>query len=373
MTKLLLSLSLKCAFLLLLSLPSIVIGQTSGDKVVERSMSSVVTVLTGTGSGLLDKLGSGIVVRNDGVILTAYHVVKDASQVQIRLKNGEIYDKVDLLGFDERRDVAALKIPGANLSAVDVSLDEPSVGHKIFVISNPQSLTWTVTDGLISAVRMADDIPNAGHGFKVLQFSAPVSAGSSGGLLTDENGKALGLVVSSLSSGQNLNFAVPISSISGLASSQIISSFGRGTSLELPQATRPPSSTDLMKADPKAILQNAKFLHIYSGSDLINDQMMENALMLLPEFERWKLAIVKDSKLADVEINVEHDLFTWDYRYSMTDRRTNILLASGKVTVWDGRIASGKFAKQIIEKLRPGREAPKPAEDKKKEGEKKKN
>ena len=373
MTQLFLSLSRKCAFLLFFSSTFAVIGQTASEKVVERSMSSVVTILTGTGSGLLDKLGSGIVIRSDGVILTAYHVVKDASQVQVRLKNGEIYDKVDLLGFDERRDVAAIKIPGANLSAVDVSLDEPTVGHKVFVISNPQSLTWTVTDGLISAVRMADEIPNAGHGFKALQFSAPVSAGSSGGLLTDENGKALGLVVSSLSSGQNLNFAIPLSSVSGLASSQVISSFGRGTSLELPQATRPPSSSDLMNADPKAILRSAKFLYIYSNSDLINDKMMENALMKMSEFEKWKLLIVQDSKLSDIDINVEHDLFTWDYRYSMTDHRTKILLASGKVTVWDGRTASGKFAKQIIEKLRPGREAPKPAEDKKKEDDKKKN
>lgn len=331
-------------------------AQEAGEKIASRSMSSVVTILTGTGSGVTEKLGTGIVIRADGVILTAYHVIKDANQVQVRLKNGEIFDKVDLLGFDERRDVAAIRIQAANLSPAEIFIEEPAAGQKIFVVSNPRALTWSVSDGVVSGVRMADEVQGAGRGFRVIQFSAPVSAGSSGGLLIDENGRALGLVVSTLASGQNLNFAIPLSSVTGLASASVISSFGRGTSLELPQTVREPNTADMLKADPSALLKNAKFFYIYSYSDLINDQMMENALMKLPEFKKWGLVIVKDQKLADVTINVEHDLFTWNYRYSMTDRRTSILLASGKVTAWDGRIASGKFAKEVIKALSPGRE-----------------
>jgi len=335
------------------------------EKIVEKTMPSVVLVLTGKGAGVLDKVGSGVVVRNDGIILTAYHVIKDATQVQVRLKNGEIYDKVDLLGYDERRDVAAIKISATNLSTAVVNIEEPIIGGKVFVISNPRSLSWTVADGLLSAVRMADEIPNAGRGFRVLQFSAPVSAGSSGGLLTDERGLAIGLIVASMSAGQNLNFAIPLSSVGGLAdSSKILQSFGKGNELELPQAVRPPTSVDIVNADPKAILRNAKVFYIYSNSELIKDKMLENALMKMPEFEKWKLVIVKDEKLADIEINVEHNLFTFDYTYSMTDRRTKILLATGKVTVWDGKIASKKFAKTIIEKLKPGREPLKDSESK---------
>jgi len=167
-------------FALSAAIPSTTAQQSAAEKPIENSMNSVVTVLTGTGSGSLDKLGSGVIIRSDGVILTAYHVIKDANQVQIRLKSGEIFDKVDFLGFDERRDVAAIRISGSNLSAVSISSNELSVGQKVFVISNPQSLTWTVANGLLSAVRIADEIPNAGRGFKVIQFSAPVSAGSSG-------------------------------------------------------------------------------------------------------------------------------------------------------------------------------------------------
>jgi len=359
---------------LVLALLTIGYGQGDSAAAVNKAMESVVTVLTGTGSGVVDKLGSGVIVRSDGVVLTAYHVIKDASQVQIRLKNGEIYDKVDLLGYDERRDVAALKISATNLAAADVRSDEAPVGDKVFVISNPHALTWTVADGSLSAFRMADDVPGAGHGYRVIQFSAPIAAGSSGGLLMDGGGKALGLIVGTLTSGQNLNFAVPLSAVVGLGNtSQAVSSFGRATSLELPQAVRPPVSADLMNADPKAILRNAKFIYIYGSSDFINEQMMENALMKLPEFDKWKLLIVKDPKLADLMINVDHDLFTWNYRYSVTDKRTNILLASGKVTAWDGRVASGKFAKEIIDKLSPGREPVKDDKtDAKKDADKKK-
>ena len=330
----------------------------TSEKVVEKIAPSVVLILTGKGAGVTDKVASGVVVREDGVILTAYHTVKDATQVQIRLKSGEIYDKADLIGYDERRDVAALKIPASNLPVANISRDEAKIGEKVFVVSNPQSLKWSVADGLLSAVRMADEIPGAGQGFKVVQFSAPVSSGSSGGLLTDEKGQAVGLIVASLSAGQNLNFAIPFSSVSGLINSaQIVMSFGKGNGLELPQPVRPPSSIDITSADPKQILGNAKIFYVYSYSELISDKMMENALMKLPEFENRQLILVKDSKTPDVVINVEHDLFTFDYRYTMTDRRTDIVLATGKVTAWDGKIASAKFAKAIVAKLKQSKEA----------------
>ena len=80
---------------------------------------------------------------------------------------------------------------------------------------------------------------------------------------------------------------------------------------------------------------------------------------LTPEFEKWKLAIVNDwnkRNVTDIDINVEHQLFTFDYRYTMTDRRTGIILATGEVTVWDGNVASDDFAKQIINKIKQLRE-----------------
>ena len=141
-------------------------------------------------------------------------------------------------------------------------------------------------------------------------------------------------------------------------------SFGNGKSLELPQAVRPPSSIDIVNTDSKETLRRAKIFYIYSDSELISAKMMENALMKKPEFEKWKLAIVGEPKIADVTINVEHQLFTFDYRFTMSDSRTSIILASGKVTVWDGATASDKFAKIIMAKLKELKEIKPDAENK---------
>ena len=134
-------------------------------------------------------------------------------------------------------------------------------------------------------------------------------------------------------------------------------SFGTGNSLELPQAIRPPTSIDILKSEPKQLLRNARIFYVSSESQLISVKMMENALMKKPEFEKWKLALIQQEKNADIIINVEHQLFTFDYRYTMIDRQTSLVLASGKVTVWDGKIASKKFADKIIAKLKQLRTA----------------
>jgi hypothetical protein len=333
--------------------PSASSENLSGEKIVEKTMTSVVMVLTGKGDGILDKQGLGVIVENAGVILTAYDLLKNATQVQVRLKNGEIYDRVDLLSFDERRNVAAIKITATDLPVAPINSEELKNGGKVFVISNSQRLNWTITDGLFSSLRLADEIPNAGKGFRVLEFSAAVLSGSSGGVLTDENGQAVGLIVSQINPGQNLNFAIPFSSVKGLANTpQKIMSFSNGSSLELPQPVRPPTAIDIINTNPEEILRNAKIFHITTNSVLISEEMMENALMKMPEFKTRELAIVKDYKNADIIINVEHQLFTWDYRLTMTDRQTKIVLVSDKVTVWDGKIASKKFAKKIVSKLK---------------------
>ena len=87
----------------------------SGDQVVERVSPSAVSILVGKGDGQVAGVASGVIIRSDGVILTANHVVKGMREVQVRLKSGEIYDQVELLASDERRDVAALRVSATGL------------------------------------------------------------------------------------------------------------------------------------------------------------------------------------------------------------------------------------------------------------------
>src|SRR5215467_12819273 len=92
--------------------------QLSGDQVVERVSPSAVSILVGKGDGQVAGAASGVIIRSDGVVLTANHVVRGMREVQVRLKSGEIYDQVELISSDERRDVAALRIPATGLSVL---------------------------------------------------------------------------------------------------------------------------------------------------------------------------------------------------------------------------------------------------------------
>jgi S1-C subfamily serine protease len=92
----------------------------SGDQVVERVSPSAVSILVGKGDGQVAGVASGVIIRSDGVILTANHVVRGMREVQVRLKSGETYDQVELIASDERRDVAALRIPATGLPVLPI-------------------------------------------------------------------------------------------------------------------------------------------------------------------------------------------------------------------------------------------------------------
>ncbi len=311
----------------------------------------------------MNKRGAGVIIREDGVILTSYELLRDATQVQVRLSNGEIFDQVDLLSKDERRGVAAIKIPGVKLTAV-VQGDESAAGKDAFILSDIDGKTWAVTDGIVNTIGLADDLPAAGSGFRVVQFSAALATNAFGGLLTDKTGRAIGLVVSQMQSGRRTHYAIPLSSIAGLGEvSTKVLSFSSGKSLDIPRPVRPPSATEIVKSDPHEILRDAKIFHVYSYSFYIKAEMMENAMMRQPEFKAGSLKLIDRKESADILINVEHKLFTWDYRYTLTDRRTGIVLASEKVTVIDGKAAAYKFTKKIMTILRKHKAPSKPLDD----------
>lgn len=73
-----------------------------------RAKSATVVILAGEGAGRLHSIATGVVISPDGVLLTAFHTIQNAAEVQVRLATGEVFDNVQLLGSDERRDVAAL-------------------------------------------------------------------------------------------------------------------------------------------------------------------------------------------------------------------------------------------------------------------------
>lgn len=146
-------------------------------------------------------------MREDGAIITNYHVISNASD--IRIKAGEkVLDVEGFLHMDEESDLVILKADAEGLQAVRLGdIEKLNVGEKVYVISSPEGLENTISDGILSGIREVTD------GSKVLQITAPISAGSSGGPAFNENGEVVGIVTSLLEETQNINFAMPINLI----------------------------------------------------------------------------------------------------------------------------------------------------------------
>lgn len=326
----------------------------ASEQVINRVAPAVALILVGQGGGRLMAQGTGVIVREHGVLLTAYHLLKDAHEVQVRLKSGEVYDRVELLGFDERRDVVALRIPARGLPALSVA--DAEVGQRVYVVSNPAGLSWTVADGLLSALRLADEVKGAGSGYQLLQFTAPVAAGSSGGALVDAQARLLGVIVGGR--GQNLNFAVPINSVAGLADIVAGRPLGSGSELRPPAPELPPSSQAVIKTDPAQRLRELKTLYVRSSTSYFAPVQLLNVLRTRPEWAAWQLLFVDDVKVADAIIEIDRPLFTFIFTFNITDKRTSVLLASGTVTAWDGNLAAPGLAKEIIKQFKVARPLP---------------
>jgi hypothetical protein len=158
------------------------------------------------GRGQVQSIGSGFVVDPDGVIVTNYHVIRGADALQIKMKDGEIYDRVEVVDHDERRDIAVLKIRAfKKLPVLNLAVEQPEPGEEAVAIGNPQGLEHTVSVGVVSAYRQAE-------GYRLMQISVPISPGSSGGPLFNIKGEVVGITTSGVTAegAQNLNFAVPI-------------------------------------------------------------------------------------------------------------------------------------------------------------------
>jgi hypothetical protein len=145
--------------------------------------------------------GSGVVVGPQRVA-TNCHVIRGASTVFIRKENVLYIAKVE--HRDAARDLCQLQVANLAAPAVEVgSSKDVRVGQKVYALGNPQGLEVSLSDGLVSALRGPDGKD------PIIQTTAPISQGSSGGGLFNEEGKLVGITTLQVRSGQNLNFAIP--------------------------------------------------------------------------------------------------------------------------------------------------------------------
>jgi hypothetical protein len=210
--------SIRCAFAcaVMLMVPLSTGGQepgppaaTSLEELAERVTPAVVLIDVRTASGR--RQGSGFLIDPAGIILTNYHVIRDARVAQVKLASGDVYDNVSVLAQDERRDIAVIRIAAFGMPSLPLgNSDSVRIGTPVVLVGSPLGLDNTVSTGIVSGRRQEPE------GFQLLQITAPASPGSSGGAVLSAGGEVIGIAVSQLPSGQNLNFAVPINYARGM-------------------------------------------------------------------------------------------------------------------------------------------------------------
>lgn len=318
--------------------------------IYERTKAACVLILSGDAAGRVTSIATGVVISRDGVILAPLHAVNVAAAVQVRLANGEIFDRVDMLGSDERRDVAALKITaGALANVVPEGIESVAQGDPVYAVTNSSGFTWVTTEGILFAISPAEEIPGAGSGFNVLRFTAAVAPGTSGGALVDLHGGLIGIITGP--KGAASPFAVPVGSVLGLKEAGPRTTFGSGATLQLlaqPAETVPQPSVAVASTDPKQILKNAKSIYIHSKTPFLTADTLNHALEQNKDWSNLGLIIVADRSAADLLIEVDRVIFTNVHTFVLSDRKTSIVLGSGKVSAFNGIIASDPMAKEIV-------------------------
>jgi serine protease Do len=157
-------------------------------------------------------LGSGIIVRDDGHVLTNHHVIKGAETIKVSLSDDRTYDAT-VIGSDPETDLAVLKIEASGLQAVRwADSDAAEVGEWVMAVGSPFGLNQTVTSGIISALGR-DDVGITNYE-NFIQTDAAINPGNSGGPLVNLKGELLGIntaIASRSGSYNGIGFAIPSS------------------------------------------------------------------------------------------------------------------------------------------------------------------
>jgi serine protease Do len=176
----------------------------SPEELYRRLAPSVWVVRTYDADGIAARTGSAVVIGPE-TLLTNCHVLEKAKRFVVR--NDNVQHDAKLQYIDVQRDLC--QITARNLRAPSVEMadsDMLSVGQKVFALGNPRGLELSLSDGLVSALRRDEDQRT----LVLIQTTAPISRGSSGGGLFDSAGRLVGITTLVVEDAQNLNFAVPI-------------------------------------------------------------------------------------------------------------------------------------------------------------------
>jgi len=175
------------------------------EEIASRVLPSVVSIeMT---NGAKSQSGSGFFISSD-IIATNFHVIEGMTNGTVRIVGGtRTYDISSVVNFNDNADLALIKISESVGTALLLSPSEkPAIGSSVFAVGNPRGLEGTFSPGVVSGLRDFSD-------GALIQITAPISRGSSGGPVVNGYAEVIGIAVGSFEAGQALNFAIPVSAL----------------------------------------------------------------------------------------------------------------------------------------------------------------
>ena len=201
---------------------------------VEYTVNSGLSIFGQSRTSSASASGSGIIISEDGYILTnnhivsnssssSYYQVSEATKVTVQLYGDDTEYEAEIIGKDEQTDLAVIKIDRTGLTAAELAdSDQVKVGEFAMAVGNPLGMTSSITCGCISAVNR-EVTDSDGKKFILIQTDAAINSGNSGGALVNSKGKVIGINTLKLSGTgvEGIGFAIPINSTSDIVSQLI--------------------------------------------------------------------------------------------------------------------------------------------------------
>lgn len=266
---------------------------------------------------LVEGAGSGVIISNDGYIVTNNHVIENASSIKVRLTNGSVYD-ASLVATDSKSDVAVIKIEANDLTCATIgNSDNLVVGDSVIAIGNPLgSLGGTATDGIISSLNREVTVNN--EKMNLIQTNAAINSGNSGGGLFNTSGQLIGIVNAKSvgTSVEGLGFAIPINDVMNVVEQLLESGYvtDRATLgvkvTELTQDTRNYKAGLYIQSTIKGSGAEKAGLQPYDRIIALNDYEISSYTDLSSQLQNYNvgdtvtLTIVRDGQQMNVDVTL---------------------------------------------------------------------